>query len=54
MAMGENGNIIDPYHGQDDLKQKLLRHVSAAFIEDPLRVLRVARFYARFYHLGLE
>ena len=48
MAMDENGNIYDPYGGQDDLNQKILRHVSDAFIEDPLRVLRVARFAARY------
>lgn len=46
------GKIIDPYGGKDDLKYKVLRHVSPAFCEDPLRVLRVARFYARFYDLG--
>jgi len=47
-----DGIIIDPYNGQADLKQKILRHVSEAFSEDPLRVLRVARFAARFHHLG--
>lgn len=52
MAQDKNGNIIDPYHGQQDLENKLLRHVSIAFEEDPLRVLRVARFAARFHHLG--
>ncbi|MGN0915691.1 MAG: multifunctional CCA addition/repair protein [Succinivibrio sp.] len=52
MAMDDKGNIIDPNHGQDDLKNRILRHVSPAFSEDPLRVLRVARFFARFYHLG--
>jgi tRNA nucleotidyltransferase (CCA-adding enzyme) len=52
MAMDENGQIIDPHGGQDDLKLKRLRHVSAAFIEDPLRVLRVARFAARYQHMG--
>lgn len=52
MAMDESGNLIDPYHGKDDLENKLLRHVSEAFVEDPLRVLRVARFHARFHHLG--
>ena len=52
MAMDNQGNIIDPYNGQQDLKHKLLRHVSAAFVEDPLRVLRVARFAARYYNLG--
>ncbi len=52
MAQDENGNIIDPYKGQRDIKSKKLRHVSKAFSEDPLRVLRVARFAARFAHLG--
>lgn len=54
MAMDEAGNIIDPYGGQVDLKNKCLRHVSNAFIEDPLRVLRTARFHARFCHLGFK
>lgn len=48
MAQDEQGKIIDPYHGQEDLKNRYLRHVSAAFIEDPVRILRVARFAARF------
>jgi len=48
IACDENGNIIDPYHGADDLKAGILRHVSDAFVEDPVRVLRVARFAARF------
>lgn len=52
MALAENGQLIDPYDGQTDLQKKVLRHVSPAFIEDPLRVLRVARFAARFHHLG--
>jgi tRNA nucleotidyltransferase (CCA-adding enzyme) len=52
MAMDEKGNIIDPYGGLADLKEKKLRHVSDAFIEDPVRVLRVARFAARYYHDG--
>lgn len=52
MAKDQNGNIIDPYNGQNDLQQKILRHVSNAFVEDPLRILRVARFYARYYELG--
>lgn len=52
IAMDENGNIVDPYHGVDDIKHKILRHVSPAFREDPLRILRVARFAARFYQLG--
>ncbi len=54
MAMDDKGNIYDPYHGQDDIKNKVLRHVSDAFVEDPLRVLRVARFYAKFYSQGFE
>lgn len=52
MAMNGNGTIIDPYHGQKDLKERVLRHVSNAFIEDPLRVLRVARFAARYHNDG--
>lgn len=44
--------LIDPYGGQADLKARVLRHVSPAFVEDPLRVLRVARFAARFANLG--
>lgn len=53
-AMAENaqGELFDPYGGKKDLTQKILRHVSDAFSEDPLRVLRVARFYARLAHLG--
>jgi len=46
-----SGEIIDPYNGQRDLSDKLLRHVSPAFSEDPVRILRVARFAARFAHL---
>ncbi len=52
IAQDKNGQLIDPYNGLDDLKQRVLRHVSSAFVEDPLRVLRVARFAARFHHLG--
>ena len=52
MAMDASGNIIDPYHGQQDLADRVLRHVSPHFVEDPLRVLRVARFAARYHHLG--
>lgn len=52
MAQDQNGRIIDPYHGQQDLKDRVLRHVSPAFVEDPLRVLRVARFAAKLAHLG--
>ncbi|AEW44721.1 tRNA nucleotidyltransferase [Serratia symbiotica str. 'Cinara cedri'] len=52
IARSSDGVLIDPYHGVADLKARILRHVSNAFIEDPLRVLRVARFAARFAHLG--
>lgn len=48
IAQDESGKIIDPYHGVEDLKNKILRHVSPAFVEDPVRILRVARFAARF------
>ncbi len=54
MAEDEDGNLIDPYGGREDIHNKILRHVSDAFAEDPLRVLRVARFSARFAHLGFE
>jgi len=54
IAQDEQGNIIDPYHGQQDLQTRTLRHVSPAFREDPLRILRVARFAARFSHLGFQ
>lgn len=46
--------IIDPHHGQADLQKKLLRHVSPAFAEDPVRILRVGRFLARFASLGFS
>jgi tRNA nucleotidyltransferase (CCA-adding enzyme) len=52
MAEDEDGNIVDPYGGQRDIEARCLRHVSAAFVEDPVRVLRVARFAARFHKLG--
>ena len=48
IAKAEDGSFIDPFRGRDDLAHKVLRHVSAAFVEDPVRVLRVARFAARF------
>lgn len=48
MAMGEDGKIIDPYGGRADLHNRVLRHTSPAFAEDPLRVLRLARFAARY------
>jgi len=52
MAINDQDEIIDPYHGQKDLNDRILRHVSDAFIEDPLRVLRVARFAARYHSYG--
>lgn len=52
MAQTADGDIIDPFAGQQDLADKHLRHVSPAFAEDPVRILRVARFAARFAHLG--
>ena len=52
MAETEDGELIDPYGGRADLENRLLRHVSPAFREDPLRVLRAARFAARLKHLG--
>lgn len=48
MALDVNGNVIDPFNGQVDLKNKVLRHTTEAFVEDPVRVLRVARFLARY------
>jgi len=54
IAQRENGELIDPFHGERDLQARLLRHVSDAFNEDPLRVLRVARFAARFAHLNFR
>lgn len=52
MARDDDGTIVDPYGGRRDLAAKILRHVSPAFVEDPLRVLRVARFAARLAPLG--
>ena len=54
MAIDKNDNLIDPYNGLDDINQKKLRHVSKAFDEDPVRVLRTAKFAARFYQLGFS
>lgn len=54
MARNTQGEIIDPYGGREDLDNKILRHVSDAFAEDPLRVLRVARFAAKYHHLGFK
>jgi len=52
MAMDDAGQVYDPYGGQQDLEKRILRHVSDAFIEDPLRVLRIARFAARYTSAG--
>jgi len=54
LAQDENGHIVDPFNGQHDLRNRILRHVSPAFSEDPLRVLRVARFAARYAHLSFR
>ncbi|GAB1263782.1 multifunctional CCA addition/repair protein [Aurantivibrio infirmus] len=52
IAMDDAGNLVDPYEGAQDIQNKLLRHVSPSFAEDPVRILRVARFAARYHHLG--
>jgi tRNA nucleotidyltransferase (CCA-adding enzyme) len=52
MAEDDNSTLIDPYGGKKDLDKKILRHVSAAFSEDPVRILRVGRFLARYHYLG--
>ena len=54
IARDQRGALIDPFGGRRDLEKKVLRHVSGAFVEDPLRVLRVARFAARFARLGFH
>ncbi len=54
IAQGTDGCLIDPFNGQRDLQQGVLRHVSDAFVEDPVRVLRVARFAARYAALGFR
>jgi len=54
IAQDDNGQLTDPYNGQGDIAQKQLRHVSDAFSEDPVRILRIARFLARFHHLGFR
>jgi tRNA nucleotidyltransferase (CCA-adding enzyme) len=53
MAQAEDGSLIDPYGGQQDLRHRVLRHVTEAFGEDPVRILRVARFAARFHDFSL-
>tara|TARA_B100000524_G_scaffold52499_1_gene24636 strand:- start:1382 stop:2446 length:1065 start_codon:yes stop_codon:yes gene_type:complete len=54
IARDSKGNLIDPYNGLKDIENRILRHVSEAFVEDPLRVFRVSRFYARYQHLGFK
>ncbi len=54
MARDAQGQLIDPYHGTRDLKARWLRHVSPAFAEDPVRILRLARFSARYAPLGFK
>ncbi len=54
IARDDAGGLIDPYGGARDLELRVLRHVSDAFVEDPLRVLRTARFAARYAHLGFR
>lgn len=54
IAEDDAGHLIDPFDGARDLDARILRHVSSAFVEDPLRVLRVARFAARFHQLGFR
>jgi tRNA nucleotidyltransferase (CCA-adding enzyme) len=53
IAQAEDGSLIDPHGGQQDLRRKMLRHVTASFREDPVRILRVARFAARFHDFSL-
>ena len=52
MAMTPQGQLVDPYGGQVDLEKRIFRHISPAFAEDPVRLLRIARFAARYGHLG--
>ena len=54
IAQDETGTLFDPFDGQKDIKNKILRHVSPAFAEDPVRILRAARFMARFAELGFS
>jgi tRNA nucleotidyltransferase (CCA-adding enzyme) len=54
IAKGADGKLVDPYNGRRDIEQRILRHVSDAFAEDPVRILRVAKFAARFKHLGFS
>lgn len=54
IAQDESGQLIDPWHGQEDIQNGVLRHVSDAFSEDPVRVLRIARFASRFAKFGFK
>ncbi len=54
LAEAPDGTLIDPYDGRKDLEKRLLRHISPAFAEDPVRILRVARFAARYVDLGFQ
>ena len=54
IARDENGNVVDPHNGLADIEKRVLRHVSSAFREDPVRILRVAKFAARFHELGFS
>ncbi|MFM6989574.1 MAG: multifunctional CCA addition/repair protein, partial [Arenimonas sp.] len=54
IAQAADGTLVDPYGGRADLERRVLRHVSPAFAEDPVRILRAARFLARFAHLGFS
>ena len=54
IAKADDGALIDPFGGRQDIEQRVLRHVSPAFAEDPLRIFRVARFAARYAHLGFH
>src|SRR6201999_1940823 len=54
IAQHDDGHLVDPYGGVADVEARVLRHVSAAFVEDPVRVLRVARFAARYAPLGFR
>lgn len=54
IAMDDDGTLIDPFGGLDDIKNRIIRHTSDAFAEDPVRILRVARFMARYSHMGFH
>jgi tRNA nucleotidyltransferase (CCA-adding enzyme) len=54
IARDADGQLIDPFNGLQDMKDRVLQHVSDAFVEDPVRILRVARFAARFHSLGFR